>query len=523
MKWFNLSILSFFLILSSAWVHENENPLEPTDVISTPKKLADFYPKRELRAAWITTFTNLDWPTRRGLSVEEQKAEFERILDEYQLAKINCVIVQIRASGDAFYPSKYAPWSEYLTGTQGKHPGYDPLQFMIEQCHKRNMEFHAWLNPFRAVSSVKFSSVSDNNVTKKHPDWFFNYSGGIYFNPGIKEARQHIINVVAEVVHNYDIDAIHFDDYFYPYTVEGEYINDLKAYEGHKAEFPSLSDWRRNNINELIRETAKVIKFTKPHVKFGVSPLAIWRNKKQDPQGSATDGAQTSYDNLFCDTKKWLQNGWVDYVVPQLYWSRKSPYASYTELLNWWTSHKEYNGHIYIGQALFRLEDENVNKRFTVNEVLAQIKLNRNEESVQGNIFFRTKTFRNNVQSIQDSLQNGVYKHFALIPPMKWIDSIPPCAPQDLKLKNTGNGFYLRWKEPEQKNEEDKVSYYVIYRFAKDEIINLQSAKNIISIGKQPVFFDQFVEKGLEYRYIVTAVDRLHNESEEFASVSDTF
>ena len=479
-------------------------------------------PKYELRAAWVTTFTNLDWPSQRGLSSEEQKAEFCRLLDEFQMNKINCVIVQIRASGDAFYPSKYAPWSEFLTGTQGKSPGYDPLQYMVQECHKRNMEFHAWLNPFRAVSSIKFSNVSDGNVYKKHPDWFFTYGQSIYFNPGIKEVRQHILNIIGEVVHNYDIDAIHFDDYFYPYTLEGENIGDAKTYEKNKKGFLSINDWRRNNINELIRETAKFIKFTKSHVKFGVSPLAIWRNIKQDPLGSQTASAQTSYDNLYCDTKMWIDKGWVDYVVPQLYWSIKSEYTGYSKLLQWWTSHS-YKGHIYIGQALYRLEDTNVKHRFSVNEVLDQIKLNRKQEAVHGNIFFRAKIFRNNPQNIQDSLQNGLYKHFALIPPMKWIDSIPPCSPIDLKLKNTGNGMFLRWKEPEAKNSEDKVAYYVVYRFKREEAIEMISANNIISIVRQPMFFDQDIKEGQKYKYIVTAVDRMHNESEEYAMSEENY
>ena len=383
------------------------------------------------------------------------------------------------------------------------------------------MEFHAWFNPFRAISSIKFSNVSKDNLYNKHPEWFFNYGQSIYFNPGIKEVRQHILSIIGEVVHNYDIDAIHFDDYFYPYSVEGATIDDGKSYEKHKDKFSNINDWRRNNIDELIKETSKFIKFTKAHVKFGVSPLAIWRNKSQDPLGSETASSQTSYDNLYCDTKKWLEKGWVDYVVPQLYWARKSEYTSYTKLLKWWTS-TCYKGHIYIGQALYRLEEENENKRFSVSELLEQIKLNRLESCVQGNIFFRAKTFRNNPQNIQDSLQTGLYKHFALIPPMKWIDSIPPCAPSDFKIKKTESGLFLKWREPQQKNKEDKVSYYVVYRFKKGENNNLNSANNIIAIVKQAMYFDTNIIKGESYQYYVTAVDRLHNESEEYVTGSET-
>ncbi|MFM7022723.1 MAG: glycoside hydrolase family 10 protein [Flavobacteriales bacterium] len=492
---------------------DNDSPKSSADVVATSVQPI-LNPKYELRAAWVTTFTNLDWPSKKGLPENEQKQEFIRLLDELQMNKINCVIVQVRAAGDAFYPSKFAPWSEYLMGKQGLAPNYDPLKFMVEQCHQRNMEFHAWLNPFRAVSSTQFSSVSSDNLYNKHPEWFFKYGSSIYFNPGVKEARQHILNVVGEIVNNYDVDAIHFDDYFYPYTIEGEYINDATLYKKFGSQYSSIHDWRRSNINELVKDVSSLVKFTKPYVKFGISPLAFWRNKNQDPQGSETQSAQTSYDNLYCDTRKWLQKGWVDYIVPQLYWSRKSPHASYKNLLNWWTSH-DYKGHIYIGQALFRLEDDS-KQGFRVNELMEQIKLNRMESDVQGNIFFRAKTFRNNAQNIQDSLQSSLYKYPALIPPMKWIDSIPPSAPKQLKIKVSEDGALLKWKEPDMKEENDGAYYYVIYRFAKNEAVNIFSAKNITAIVRHPMYFDPGKNKG-DFRYVVTAVDRLHNESAEYA------
>ena len=480
-----------------------------SDVTEIPF-VAPLHPKRELRAAWITTFTNLDWPSKKALPELEQKAEFIRLLDELQMNNINCVVVQIRASGDAFYPSKFAPWSEYLMGKQGLAPNYDPLAFMIAQCHQRNIEFHAWLNPYRAVSSIQFSSVSENNLYKRHPEWFFKYGGTVYFNPGIKQVRQHKLNIVGEIVNNYDVDAIHFDDYFYPYSIEGEKIADGDSYQKHAEQFPSIHDWRRNNINELIRETAALIKFAKPYVKFGVSPLAFWRNSNQDAAGSQTESAQTSYDNLYCDTRKWLQKGWIDYVVPQLYWSRKSTFASYSNLLSWWTSH-EYKGHIYIGQALFRLE-EDAKQHFEVTEVLEQIKLNRLEECVNGNVFFRSKTFRNNIQSIQDSLQSSLYKYPSLIPAMKWIDSIPPLAPDHLQLKSSIEGVLLQWKTAANSNEDNLPFYYVVYRFLKNETPNINSAKNIVALVKNNMYFDKSANQN-QYKYLVTAVDRLHNES----------
>lgn len=475
------------------------------------------HPKREFRSAWVTTFTNLDWPSKRGLKVDELKTEFITILNSFKKSGINAVIAQVRASGDAFYKSKHAPWSEWLTGVQGVAPenGFDPLEFMIDECHKRNMEFHAWLNPFRAVSHTKFSSVASSNLVNKKPEWFFTYGNSKYFNPGVPQAREHIVALVDEIINNYDVDAIHFDDYFYPYTIEGQEIPDQQLFEKEGRGCNNIHDWRRDNINLLVKAVAEGIKRKKSHVKFGVSPLAIWRNKKQDPNGSLTNSGQTSYDNLYCDTKLWVEENWVDYIAPQMYWSTQNSYANFTNLMDWWISNKSLS-HLYIGHAIYKLNETNKHS-FSRDELINQINMTRNSSAINGSIYFRAEPFVKNHQNFQSSLAATVYRYPSLVPPMKWIDSIPPNAPEKLKIRSKHHHNYLKWKAPNFTSDMDSAAYYVVYRFNKGDIIDIEAANKIITVTKNTFFTDTLTVKHTAYNYVVTAVDRLHNESVNYA------
>ena len=274
---------------------------------------------------------------QKNLSVVEQKASFIRLLDLHQSNGMNAIVMQIRPTGDAFYPSQYEPWSEYLTGKQGlpPNPYYDPLEFMIMETHKRGMEFHAWLNPYRAVFNVFKSSVAPSHITKIHPEWFVIYGDKKYFNPGLPEVRKHTVRVVKDLLNRYDIDAIHMDDYFYPYRIAGKEFPDQKTYEKFGAGL-SKDNWRRSNCDSIIVDINTVIKQTNPRVKFGISPFGVWRNKSQDPMGSNTKAGQTNYDDLYADILLWLSKGWIDYVTPQLYWERGHSLADYDVLLKWW-------------------------------------------------------------------------------------------------------------------------------------------------------------------------------------------
>ena len=516
---------------------EGSNPSEAALLSNVPSKKVELdqqiiqktinlnHPKREFRAAWVTTFSNLDWPSKRGLTSDEQKEEFINILNQFEKSKINAVIVQVRAAADAFYPSELAPWSAWLSGNQGEAPSpyYDPLAFMIEECHKRNMEFHAWFNPFRAVSHTKFSSVANNHISNTNKEMFFYYGESVYFNPGLQEVQNHIKAVVAEVVNNYDIDGIHFDDYFYPYTINDRDIPDHHTYNKYCTDSTmSIKDWRRNSINQLVKSIGDTIKKIKPYVKFGISPYAVWRNNKEDSLGSKTYSGQTSYDNLYCDTKLWMTKGWVDYMAPQLYWSTKSKYTNYHHLIDWWNNNN-INRHLYIGHAIYKLDIKNKHSYETA-ELVDQINISRTKSTVEGNIFFRADAFMRNHQDFISTFEEGIYKYPALVPQMKWIDSIPPDAPKKLSSKILLKEFVeLKWQNPEGSNlskavsEMNEVSYFVVYKLKKepsstDNLI----PENIISIQKTNRLTVLWEDTETPTWYVVTAVDRLHNESESF-------
>ncbi len=255
------------------------------------------------------------------------------------------MVVQIRPAADAFYPSPYEPWSEWLTGVQGKAPDpyYDPLQFMIEETHRRGMEFHAWCNPYRAVKTIGRSSIAPGHITRQHPEWFVRFENTLYFDPGNKEVQEYVTNVIRDIVRRYDIDALHFDDYFYPYDIieggaPGKDFPDNPTYS-HYGNGLSKGDWRRSNVDSIILRISKMIKEEKPHCKFGISPFAIWRNSSKDPAGSETHGGQTDYDNLYANILLWLKLGWIDYVVPQIYFEFSHAHAPYATLLDWWARH----------------------------------------------------------------------------------------------------------------------------------------------------------------------------------------
>ena len=475
------------------------------------------HPKRELRSAWITTLTNLDWPSKRGLTSFQQKTEFLTIVNQFKANSINAVIGQIRASSDAFYKSEISPWSEWLTGEQGKAPDneFDPLAFMVEECHKRNMEFHAWFNPFRAISHIRFSNVAKDHITKKKPEWFFQYGNTVYYNPGIPEVRAYICEVVKEVVRNYDIDGVHFDDYFYPYTIAGQKIPDGKEFEKYSRGCKSIANWRRDNINLLVQEVNQAIKIEKAHVKFGISPYAVWRNKDQDPEGSVTKSGQTSYDNLYCDTKLWIEENWVDYMAPQLYGGTSSKYTNFSNLVNWWTD-TDYDRHIYLGHAIYKL-NTNYKYGFGTEELVKQVQIGRRNNKVNGSIYFRANAFVSNHKNFKEKMSESIYKYPSLIPPMNWIDSVAPSKPIKLKVKFNESSIVLKWKAPKYKLTGDSAAYYVVYRFKEDEIINTKLANKIISIQKNNEFTDSTAITSNCYKYVVSAVDRLHNESTEFA------
>ena len=395
--------------------------------IAQPLAAQTFSPNYEFRGVWVCTVDNIDWPSKNNLSVAQQKAEYIRLLDMHQQNGMNVMIVQVRPAGDAVYASGIEPWSEYLTGKQGLPPNpiYDPLEFMINETHKRGMEFHAWLNPYRAVFNVLRSSIAPNHLTKTHPEWFLMYGNKKYFNPGLPEVRQHTVKVVKDLVSRYDIDGIHMDDYFYPYRITGKEFPDEKDYRKY-GKGMSKDNWRRSNCDSVILQIHNVIRSINPHIKFGISPFGIWRNKTQDAMGSDTRGGQTNYDDLYADILLWLQKGWIDYVVPQLYWERGHKLADYQVLLKWWNEHS-YGRNLYIGQAIYRAGSNAAWRN--PDELPKQIQELRAYNTTQGSVYFSSSSFLKNPNGWNDSLQQNYYRYPALVPAMPWINNAIPAQP----------------------------------------------------------------------------------------------
>lgn len=476
-------------------------------------------PKFEFRGVWIATVENIDWPSTRHLTTDAQKAEFISILDMHKRNGMNAVVVQIRPVADAFYPSQLEPWSEYLTGQQGRPPSpyYDPLEFMISETHKRGMEFHAWLNPYRAVFNINKSSIAPNHITKIHPEWFLDYGGKRYFDPGNKEAQKFVESVVQDIVRRYDVDAIHFDDYFYPYRIAGREFPDWKTFQKY-GNGMSRDDWRRSNVDSIIVMLSNIIKTEKPYCQFGISPFGVWRNVDKDPRGSNTKAGQTNYDDLYADILLWLENGWIDYVVPQLYWERGHKIVGFETLTDWWAQHA-YGRNMYIGQGIYRSKEPKSYAWHNKKELPEQIKRIREFPEIQGSVFFSSKTFASNPNGWNDSLRNNYYKYPAICPPMPWIDNAKPQAPEMIiasaKPVSADNtiALYLR-----QDTANDLINRYVIYEFDDVNDQNTADPKNIHDIIVTGNDFYTFKLDGIprsqqQVAIAVTALTRTNNES----------
>lgn len=374
-------------------------------------------PVQELRAVWVATVSNIDFPSSPTANSNVQRAEFIKLLDMHRRNGMNAVVVQIRPASDAFYPSALEPWSQWLTGRQGQppFPYYDPLEFMIDETHKRKMEFHAWMNPYRAVFNINSSSISATHITKIHPEWFLTYGDKKYFDPGNKDVQKHVTAVVKDVTSRYAVDAIHFDDYFYPYRLPGKEFPDEATYRVY-GNGMTKDDWRRSNTDSIIVMLSRVIKEENKNCQFGISPFGVWRNADKDPNGSNTKAGQTNYDDLYADILLWLKNGWIDYVAPQLYWEIGHNLADYTTLIEWW-SKNTYGKNCYIGLGIYRAGSNAAWKDKT--QIPRQIEKLRNTPNINGMIFFSSKTFEKNPNGWNDSLRLNYFSLPANAPGMK--------------------------------------------------------------------------------------------------------
>ncbi len=473
-------------------------------------------PKREFRAVWIATVANIDWPSQKGLSSIIQQDEYRLILDEQKKNGMNAVVVQVRPSADAFYKKSREPWSFWLTGQQGSEPNppYDPLEFMVVETHRHGMEFHAWFNPYRATFDTVSSRITATHITRSKPEWFLTYGGQQLFNPGLPAVRDYITQVILDVVRNYDVDAVHFDDYFYPYAGVNDTLRDDSTFDQYGNGFTSKDEWRRHNVNLLIQMVSDSLQATKPWVKFGISPFGVWRNRSEDPEGSDTKGGQSSYTHLYADSRGWLKRGWIDYVAPQIYFSTGHKSVNYTKLLDWWTKNS-YGKHLYIGQGTYKIGKDRDSTWFDPSQTNHQIRQNRAYSQVQGSIYFSSRSLMNNPLSVRDSLRQGLYSSPALVPTMPWKDNIPPNVPANLRAESDRTGIALSWNAPLPAMDGNTARYYVIYRFPVKANIDVNNPRNIVATqwDGASTFIDVNVKKGEKYNYVVTAVDRLHNES----------
>ncbi len=474
-------------------------------------------PKREFRAVWIASVSNIDWPSSKFLTTTQQRNEFISMLDYLKSCGFNAVLVQIRPSCDAFYANAREPWSEWLMGSQGTPPTpfYDPLQFMIDETHKRGMEFHAWFNPYRSQLSAS-SSIHSSHITRTKPEWNLRFNSPYkMLDPGLPQVREYVTSIIMDVVRRYDIDGVHFDDYFYPY--EGIQNQDSVSWSLYSGGFTDKGDWRRNNVNTLVRMVYDSIMSVKPKVKFGISPFGIWKNS-----AAGTSGFEAYY-GIYCDAVAWLQEKKVDYIMPQIYWAFARTAAPYGNLVPWWST--VLNGrHLYVGHGAYNMSksDPFPVGSWPASELCDQIRFNRQFINVHGSTFFSAKHIKNNVKNFADSLKLNLYRYPALPPTMPWKDSIPPLPPVNLTANANAVSVVLSWEKPDTAIDGESPKYFVIYKAIEPDTIDINNPKYILKVlpNDTTVYFDVFsVQFNKKYTYIVTSLDRLHNESEPTAKV----
>ena len=423
---------------------------------------------KPFRAAWFSTVANIDWPSKEAVgNTQMQQQEMLSLLDKMQEEGMTAVVFQARPTADALYQSELEPWSVWLTGKQGQNNDipYDPLEMMVRESHKRGMEIHVWINPYRVtLKDQSIAELSSDHIFRKHREMFWQYAGQWYFEPGLDETRAWLCRVVADIVRRYDIDAIHMDDYFYPYPDHKTQLPDAKCFHAHPRGFDNINDWRRNNVNMAIQELHDTIKSIKPWVDFGISPFGIWRNLSSDSvYGSATSGLQ-NYDELYADVRLWMEKGWIDYVVPQLYWPIGSQAADHRTLAYWWAKNC-FQTRLYIGMAPYQLIDPKQlpteqyrKKRGSVwaipNELCRQMRIHDSIPEVKGQVFFSLHHLLDNPLGILDSLRkdfpmtNAIYRN-----PNKGegalplLQSTPLVVPPFHAAESDSDGVYrLTWQ-----------------------------------------------------------------------------
>lgn len=481
--------------------------------------------KQEFRGAWIQTAWQEHY---RNKTPEQCKQYMRQLVQTLHQTGFNAILFQVRPEGDAFYKSQLEPWSRFLTGAQGRKPAqdWDPMAYMIELCHSRGMEFHAWINPYRMFSSKAFALAPDH-LYYKHPEWFVIYDERLYLNPGLPESRSWIRDVVKDIVSRYDIDAIHMDDYFYPYPANGLDFDDRNAFNSYGSAWgynttsrKDLGDFRRRCVNILIKSVNEDIKAIKPWVRFGISPFGIYRNQKSWAQGSATNGTQC-YDDLYADVLTWAQQGWIDYVIPQIYWEIGHTAADYTTLCNWWAKAIPSSCHLYIGQSIERSLDgkaaNNPSLLTSSNHFTKKLRQAKSSKNVRGNCFWYAYQVEDNQFHVRDFLKQSVFVNPAMVPAYTELNDKAPgkvrSVDAELVRTQSGLGIHLMWRDPATDSDVNRrVKYYNVYRFKKGQAVRTNTLKHLYRQVEVPEFYDYDVKNGSKYTYVITAVDHYNNE-----------
>lgn len=474
-------------------------------------------PKREHRGVWMATVLNIDYPQNPTPSAATLQADFNSQLYRLRQAGINVIYLQVRPAGDAIYPSALAPWSAYISGEQGKAPvsNFDPLAYAIKTANAQGIEVHAWVNPYRAHMSTDVSTLHPSHLYFRHPNWTYNYNGRMYLDPGLPEVRAHLGYVIDELLVKYDLQGIHFDDYFYPYPAPGELVPDSLTHARYGAG-QSLQDWRRDNVNTFVTETYRRIKAAKPWVQFSISPFGVWRNQEQDPvRGSATRASVSSYDDLYGDALGWAQAGTVDYIIPQLYWSMEFAPASHRVLANWWVKNTPPEVGLLVGHAAYKVGD-NIDPAWKdPHEIPRQIALSRQLPRVGGSVFFSSKSLLQGPYTIRQSL-NGAYQSPVLLPPRRTTTPVQPVRVKTRKPQKTDSGNRVSWEVDKKLPAEKLPYYYAIYRSAnKHGPWKLIHRTPYGQQCHQYYFLDAFPIPETKFRYRVVPIDRFHREMEE--------
>ena len=492
MRFKNIVLLALVLVLASCG--------------SKKVVLQSQFPKREFRGAWIQAVNG----QFSGMDELEMKEYLTDMLDNLEKVNVNAILFQVRVEGDALYPSEIEPWTRFITGVQGRSPGWDPLAFMVEECHKRNMELHAWINPYRArTKGTKY--VAPSHLSNRKPENFVEYEGQLYFNPALQSNRDHICKVVTDIITRYDVDGLHIDDYFYPYPVKGKEFNDNMQFS--KSGSDNKGEWRRENVNHLIYQLHRTVRELKPWVKFGVSPFGIYRNQASDPNGSKTNGLQC-YDDLNADVLFWINEGWVDYCIPQVYWEIGHKAADYEELVGWWAKYASKRP-LYIGQDVQRTIKAKDASAVTGNQQEAKYRMQRAEKSILGSCFWDAASAANNVDGYRDYLVSGIFRYPALMPKYDFIDNVAPKKLKGIQMIEDDGKKVLVWilNDKDSGNVMNAPYRYVVYCFAEGEKVNIADPAKIVAISQQRYFEIPEDIEG-EHTFVVTVLDRMQNESD---------